>query len=149
MIKQTDRLTIFYKSHVLCIELITQMIDVIQQEIQNKQTEIAKSRFRVRATKLTLIKLMKLCNKYHFAANCWTQLQIFKERKFRESCKKSFLQLLNKKSRELNVTKIRKAVQFGNWKSRTAGRKKIRLKMHLIKQKSCNSLPQIRKIPNM
>lgn len=43
------------------------MTDVIQQEIQNKQTEIAKSRFRVRATKLTL---MKLSNKYHFAANC-------------------------------------------------------------------------------
>ena len=70
MIKQTGRLTILYKSHVLCIELITQMIDLIQQEIQNKQTEIAKSRFRVRATELTLIKLMKLSNKYHFAANC-------------------------------------------------------------------------------
>ena len=65
--KQTNRLTILYKSHALCIEPIKQMTDVIQQEIQNKQTEIAKSRFRVRATKLTL---MKLSNKYHFAANC-------------------------------------------------------------------------------
>ena len=94
--KQTNRLTILYKSHALCTEPIKQMTDVIQQEIQNKQTERAKSRFRVRATKLTL---MKLSSKYHFAANCWRQLQILKERKCSESCKKSFLQLLNKKWR--------------------------------------------------
>ena len=60
--KQTNRLTILYKSHALCTEPIKQMTDVIQQEIER-----AKSRFRVRATKLTL---MKLSSKYHFAANC-------------------------------------------------------------------------------
>ena len=75
--KQTNWLTILYKSHALCIEPIKQMTDVIQQEIQNKQTEIAKSCLRVRATKLTL---MKLSNKYHFAANCWRQLQILKKK---------------------------------------------------------------------
>ena len=41
---------------------------------------------------------------------------------------KRFLQLLNKKSRELNITKIRKSGCCGNSKSRTTGKKKIRLK---------------------
>ena len=59
-------------------------------------------------------------------------LQIFKGRKCSESRKK-FLGLLNKKSRELNVTKIWKSEYCWNLKSRLAGRKKNPSKKQLNK----------------
>ena len=53
------------------------------------------------------------------------------------------MRLLKKKPHESNLPKIRMSKCRGNLKSRKG--RKVRLKMYLIEQNSCNLLPQIEK----
>ena len=57
-----------------------------------------------------------------------------------------FLQLLKKKSQEINFAKIRGSKCRGNLKSQTVEKEEKSVeKMYLIEQKSCKLLPQIEK----